>query len=217
MWVGLPSQPPSSALKAYTHLAYKARCGCAALRALCCAVLPLRRRACPCRPWDPSTLHTHSTPPCPPSPPPPRQVNFLLVSSFGIILPIRLYLPAQLPFLLLLLRATAQRCRQECGLKAWAGAAGACIAGAAAADGTCVASSSAAAAGVAADAASFEAYYEWVAAAIRRINLPALARLPTAWRPGGSADPTCLGSCFAVHAWLQVGGGGRGRCAGVVP
>lgn len=148
-----------------------------------------------------------SPPPPPHHPPPPSQVNFLLISAFGIVLPMRLYLPCQLAALLLSLRATTVRCRQECGVQIGAAAAG--VAGAAAA--TCGGSTEpAVAAGVCqagAGAASVVQYYTTAAGLIQRLGPSQLWRLSAWWRQRRRATGAgCLGACFAVHSWLQVSG-----------
>lgn len=135
--------------------------------------------------------------------PPAPQVNFLLLSSVGVLLPLRLYLPCQLPFLLLLLRTTAQRCAAECsgGLP---GVLAACADSPAAASagggvqGSCPAGTT---------AADVQRYYAAVARLIRRLSPRSLGRLPPAWRPGGTTSAGCLSTCFAVHGWLQAVGG----------
>jgi hypothetical protein len=107
-----------------------------------------------------------------------------LAAGLGFVTPLRAFLPFQLLFLVLNLRATGQRCLAECGGGGGCGAA-------AAAAGSC-------------PAAATEAvgYYAWAKRWIRLLVPPAaLLRREPRWRPS-----PCLGGCYAVHAWLQVGG-----------
>lgn len=120
----------------------------------------------------------------PPTPCP--QVNFLLLTSVGVLLPMRLHLPLHLAFLLLMLRASALRCREECSMLH-------------------------AAAAAASGAPPYQLYYAPVVQWLRRVNPRTLWRLPPSWRPGGSSAGACLGPCFAVHAFLQVCGRAGGR------
>lgn len=163
--------------------------------------------------------HLLATPAPLPTGRPALQINVLLLSSVGVVLPIRLYLPCQFPSLLLMLRATAQRCLQECGSDSGSAlAAGTCsagISGPGPAGDSCVAGSQAAV-----------RYYSTAAKWIRKLNPHCLGRLPARWRPGGTVAGTCLGTCFAVQSWLQVGlrdlvgGVGQGLalvCFGALP
>lgn len=134
----------------------------------------------PCAPHPTLTPHAH--PPHPTPNPNPPQVNFLLLTSVGVLLPLRLHLPLHLAFLALVLRATAQRCRSECAVPA-------------------------AAVQALGGAPAFQQYYAAAVHWVRRLNPRALWRLPPGWRPGAAAVGGCLGSCFAVHAFLQVGTG----------
>ena len=114
----------------------------------------------------------------------PCQVNFLLLTSVGVLLPLRLHLPLHLAFLLLTLRASAQRCRAECGLAHAAGhGPGAPLA--------------------------FQPYYAAVVRRLRRLGPRMPWQLSSRWPPPSGPADSCLSSCFAVHAFLQVGSDGQ--------
>ncbi|KAL4421176.1 hypothetical protein ABPG77_003359 [Micractinium sp. CCAP 211/92] len=134
------------------------------------------------------------------------KVNFLITTAFGIVLPMRFFLPCQLGALLLSLRATGGRCRQECGLPP-----GAAAAGAAAVAATCGSSIEPGGAGVCpagASAAGVAQYYLTAAGWIRRLAPSQLLRLSARWRRRrGGSGVSCTGACFATHSWLQVTGG----------
>jgi len=141
------------------------------------------------RPLPPPNLNLPSPCACHACPP-ASQINFLLLTSLGVLLPMRLHLPLHLAFPLLMLRATAQRCHAECEMPY----------------GTVEALGG---------SPAFQPYYEAAVWWLRRLNPRALWRLPAHWRPAGATAGGCLGSCFASHAFLQVcGGDQQGRAGG---
>lgn len=208
LWLGVAQGLPSGALKTYVHICYKVRRR-AGWRARRLGLLadPRRWRSAAVRPGaayaclQPSLQDRLCSPRSLPLDRTPSQATFMLLSSVAIVLPLRLYLPCQLPFLILMLRAAALRCAVECGagqpggLDACGPAEAALLEGAA---GSCPASSV---------ALQVQGFYEAVARLIRRVSLRPPGRLPPAWRPGGTTAAGCLGTCFAVHAWLQAVGG----------
>lgn len=139
------------------------------------------------------------------------KVNVLVLTAVGIILPMRLLLPTQLAFLLLALRATTLRCRQECGMPD-GGLTAAALATA------CNSSTDGGGGGVGACSAlggmltsgEVEHYYRTACNWIRRLSPRQLWPLPARWgefRFSGSGRNPCLGACFAAHGWLQAVGG----------
>ncbi|PRW57582.1 hypothetical protein C2E21_3771 [Chlorella sorokiniana] len=111
-----------------------------------------------------------------------HKINFLLLTSVGVLLPMRLHLPLHLVFFLLMLRATAQRCRAECDVAH-------------------------AAAGALGGTPAFQPYYKLVLKWLRRVTPRPPWRLPPSWRPAAVPAGGCLASCYTAHAFLQAVGG----------
>lgn len=176
-------------------------------------------RTCTRTRTHPSPTHRHARwPGCMRPDPPPYthpcvQVNSLLFGAVAFITPVRYFLPVQFAMLLLNLYATMHRCAVECGVApppahavaAWVGECGGDVLPGAA---------SAACPAAVADTEGASAYYKAVVTWIRRLlplsgslRMRARALLPLWSRRPGSC---CLGSCWAVHGWLQVRRIGRG-------
>ncbi|KAL4457480.1 hypothetical protein ABPG75_012345 [Micractinium tetrahymenae] len=138
------------------------------------------------------------------------KVLSLTMSVIAFTVPAALSLPQALLGQLLTADLTARQCRLECA--ALGPAAVAAAAEAAAVHSTCSvadAATSAAAASCPAVADSAAGFYSSAAGAIRRL-VPGSGAVRSAVQlgrnvsAGGLPRGTCLGQCFAAHAWLQV-------------
>lgn len=138
------------------------------------------------------------------------QIATLALPAIGLAQPLRSWLPVTAATLALRLGSQGQHCRLECG--ALASRAGACsAAGALGSVGSCPAAGPTAhhygaAVGWARDSSLVGDLAPWLRLPDALLK-PPLRWLPTAWV---SRRGSCVAQCFALHGWLQVGGGALG-------